>query len=58
MRDWRTTAAASVSAAAAFVLFAQSQHYIDFPGWAMALAGFANIGGLQALGIAAKDASK
>lgn len=55
MKNWKTTTASAVSAAASFVLFAQMEHYITFPGWAMGLAMFAQVGGLAAFGIAAKD---
>jgi len=55
MRNWKTTLAAGISAAAAFVLFASSGHYIEFPGWAVGIAGFTQAGGLIAFGIAAKD---
>jgi hypothetical protein len=55
MRSWKTTAAAAVSAASSFVLFAQFGGFIDMPRWAMGMAMFAHVGGLTAFGIAAKD---
>ena len=51
----KTTIAAVISAAASFILFAQSAQYVTLPPWVMALAAFAQIGGLAAFGIVAKD---
>jgi len=56
MKSWKTTVTAGLSAAASFVLFAQSSHYVDFPQWAIGIAAFCQIGGLAAFGISAKDA--
>lgn len=55
MKDWKTTATASLSAIASFVLFAQSAHYFVFPQWAVGLSAFCQIGGLAAFGIVASD---
>lgn len=55
MKSWRTTVAASISAAASFVLFAQQLHFITFPNWIMAIAMFAMAGGLASFGVNAKD---
>jgi hypothetical protein len=52
----KTTISAAVSAAASFVLFAsQPPLSIHFPQWIAAVAMFAAVGGLAALGINAKD---
>jgi hypothetical protein len=51
----KTTITSAISAAASFVLFAQVQHFINFPGWAMAIALFCQVGGLAAFGVMAKD---
>ena len=53
--SYKTTIASALSAAAGFILFAQTAHYIDFPGWAIAIAGFTQVGGLAAFGVLAKD---
>ncbi len=58
MKDWKTTLTGAISAIAAFVLFAQAQHYVVFPPVAVALAGFAMSGGLAAFGVVSKDAEK
>jgi small neutral amino acid transporter SnatA (MarC family) len=55
MRSWKTTAAAAVSAASSFVMFAQFGGYMLLPRWALGMAMFAHVGGLTAFGIAAKD---
>lgn len=56
--NWKTTLTGVLSAAASFVLFAQSLHYATFPPIVNALAAFALVGGLAGLGITAKDAPK
>jgi hypothetical protein len=56
-KSWKTTFTAFISAAASFVLFAQQSHYIDFPGWAISMAVFCQIGGLAAFGVVAKDSN-
>jgi hypothetical protein len=53
--SWKTTASAVLSAAMSFVLFSHILHMIVWPQWALAIAMFANIGGLAALGLSAKD---
>jgi hypothetical protein len=53
--NWKTSLMGLISAAAAFVLYAQSSHMVNFPTWATALAGFVQIGGLAGLGLTAKD---
>jgi hypothetical protein len=55
MPNWKTTVTGAISALASFVLFAQGSHYINFPQWALAIAGFAQVGGLAAFGVVAKD---
>lgn len=56
MRSWKTTVSALVSCAGQFVLFASAPPYsIHFPMWISAVAAFAGIGGLAALGLNAKD---
>jgi hypothetical protein len=55
MKSWRTTVTSAISAASAFVLFAQQLHYITFPNWAMAIAMFTMAGGLASFGVSAKD---
>jgi hypothetical protein len=55
MRSWKTTFAAGAAALAGFVVFANSQHLIEFPPWMVAAAGYIQMGGLAALGISAKD---
>lgn len=55
MNNWKTTVTGAVSAMASFILFAESAHYISFPTWAVAVAGFAQVGGLTFLGIVGKD---
>jgi hypothetical protein len=55
MKSWKTTLTSAVSSGAAFVLFAQQLHYIDFPRWAMAIAMFTMAGGLATFGVSAKD---
>ena len=53
--SWKTTLTSLVSAAGMYVSFAQGNGYVHFPPWVMSLAIFAQIGGLAAFGIAAKD---
>lgn len=53
--NWKTTLTAAISAAASFVLFAQFAHYTTFPPLVVGVAAFAQIGGLTAFGIVAKD---
>lgn len=53
--NYLTTITSVLSAVASFVLFAQQLQYIHFPNWAMAVAMFAQVGGLAAFGVAAKD---
>jgi hypothetical protein len=55
MSNWKTTACGALSAGASFILFAQTAHYINFPPWLMAIAMFAQVGGLTVFGIVAKD---
>jgi hypothetical protein len=57
MKSWKTTLTSAVSSAAAFVLFAQQLHYINFPSWVMAVAMFAMAGGLASFGVSAKDSN-
>ena len=54
MKNWRTTAAGLVTALAAFVVFSP-ELFAAWP-WVIAVAKFAGIGGLGALGIAGHDA--
>jgi hypothetical protein len=54
----KTTISAGISAAASFVMFAsQPPLSIQFPQWMTAVAMFAMVGGLAALGINAKDSN-
>jgi hypothetical protein len=53
--SWKTTVTAAVSAAASFVLFSYVLHMILWPQWVLAVALFAQAGGLLSLGISAKD---
>jgi hypothetical protein len=53
--SYKTTIAACISAGASFVLFAQSAGYVHFAPIVMALSAFAQIGGLAAFGVVAKD---
>lgn len=55
MRSWKTTTAATAAALAGFVIFANSQHLMQFPDWLVAVSGYIQLGGLAALGISAKD---
>ena len=55
MRSYKTTISGVVSAAASFVMFAQIQHMYEFPKLVQALAMFAQVGGMMALGVTAKD---
>ena len=55
MRSWKTTASAAASAAASFVLFSHILHMLTWPQWALAIAMFAQVGGLAAFGVSAKD---
>ncbi len=57
VRSWRTTVTGVLAAAASFVVFAHNAHYFVAPGWALALAGFTQVGGLASFGITAKDAA-
>ena len=58
MNDIKTTICAAVSAVGSFVMFSQQLHMVAWPNWAMALALFANVGGLAAFGVSAKDYKK
>ena len=53
MRSWKTTVSAIVTVAAGFVLFSPDL-FSDWP-WLIELAKYVTLGGLAALGIAAKD---
>jgi len=54
--NWRTTVGGWTSAASAFVLFAANPPFsIHWPAWLSALATFSMVGGLAAVGMAAKD---
>lgn len=53
--SYKTTICSVISAGASFVLFSSQLHMIVYPQWAVAVAMFASIGGLAALGIVAKD---
>lgn len=55
MRSWKTTTASAVTALTSFVLFSHELHMVVWPQWSLAMAMFANIGGLAAFGISAKD---
>lgn len=55
MRSWKTTASASLSAFASFIIFSQELHYVTWPPVVLALAMFASVGGLAAFGMSAKD---
>lgn len=55
MRSWKTTACAAACAFTSFVLFSEQLHMIQWPVWCTGIAMFANIGGLAAFGISAKD---
>jgi hypothetical protein len=54
MSDWKTSAIGGITALFAFVVFAPEY----FAPWLVDLAKFAAVGGLAALGIAAKDARR
>ena len=55
MKSWKTTVSAIVSAAGAFVLFANQSFHIIFPQIVLALASFIMLGGLVSLGVNGKD---
>ena len=55
LSSYKTTICSVISAGASFVLFSSQLHMITYPQWAVAVAMFASIGGLAALGIVAKD---
>jgi hypothetical protein len=55
IQNWKTTTAAALSATASFVLFSHVLEVIAWPAWVLALAMFAQVGGLAAFGITAKD---
>jgi hypothetical protein len=55
MKNWMTTVAGLVSAAASFVLFAGLGGMMTFPKPVMAIALFAQVGGLAAFGVVAKQ---
>ncbi len=55
LSSYKTTVMALISAGASFVLFSSQLHMITYPMWAVAVAMFAQVGGLAALGIVAKD---
>lgn len=55
LANYKTTICSVLSAGASFVLFSGQLHMIVYPQWALAVAMFASIGGLAALGIVAKD---
>lgn len=52
MKNWKTTATAAATAVFGFVLFSPAY----FPPWMVDLSKYAMLGGMAALGIAAKDA--
>jgi hypothetical protein len=58
VRNWKTTSAASVSAFCSFVLFSAATNMIVWPQWMLAVALFAQAGGLLAFGVAAQDYAK
>ena len=51
----KTTLSGLLTAAASFVLFAAQLNLMMFPKWAIAIAMFAQVGGLASMGITAKD---
>jgi hypothetical protein len=51
----KTTISGILTAAASFVLFASQLNLMMFPKWAIAVAMFAQVGGLASMGITAKD---
>lgn len=53
--SWKSTTSAILSAAGSFVLFADYAGMVKWPSAVLALAMFANVGGLAALGIMSKD---
>lgn len=57
MRNWKTTASGTLSALGSFVLFSHSLHMIVWAPWALAIALFAQVGGMAQFGISAKDSS-
>ena len=55
LSSYKTTICSVISAGASFVLFSSQLHMIAYPQWAVAIAMFAQVGGMAALGIVAKD---
>jgi hypothetical protein len=55
MRSWKTTLAGAVTALTSFVIFSQELHMLVWPQWAIAVAMFANVGGLATFGVVSKD---
>lgn len=53
--NWMPTLAGLISSATSLVMFLQQGGYYQFPMWAIGIAMFANVGGLAALGITAKQ---
>jgi hypothetical protein len=55
MTNWKTFVTAGISALASLIIFLQFGNYVHFPNWLLGITAFAQVGGLAAFGIVAKD---